>query len=535
MLDAVVRRAFLALALAAAARAGEADRALLRSSGIESLEAYLKSLVPGERERAEAAEAVRDLGAESPTRRHDALLRIGALQPPPIRELRAALEDPDPDVRRVAARLLDEAIRRARKHLLLAALRTVAEERPPGLAETVLGVAPLAAELHVMPSLEAALRGALREEDLPMLRLAAGAADADTRRAAVRALGAAPGAGPDEAARYLEATDESTRLAAALAFADRGDRRCLAPLGALLDAKSPEVRRGAADALRSTVGGGDGFDPLGAPAARREAALAWRKAIEATPPHRAWDHPLPVGTRHLGRTLLSLFTENRVIELDADGVRTFQADGLQGAWAVQGLPSGHRLVALHQGRAILEYDHSGAEIARIPVPGQPGGFQRLDNGNTLVALTDQNLVVELKPDGSVAAEHATKGQPLDVRLLDNGRLLVCLNGPPQVVEMERTGEVVWSVTSRNAISTAQRLENGNTLVAETSGPGRAVEYDPSGRAVWELTGLRYCYSAERLPNGSTLIADATGVREVAPDGKERWLFKTRAYSRACRY
>jgi hypothetical protein len=122
-----------------------------------------------------------------------------------------------------------------------------------------------------------------------------------------------------------------------------------------------------------------------------------------------------------------------------------------------------------------------------------------------------------------------------VKLLDNGRLLVCLNGPPQVVEMERTGRVVWSVTSRNAISTAQRLENGNTLVSETSGPGRAVEYDASGRVVWELTGLKYCYSAERLPNGSTLIADATGVREVAPDGKEHWLLKTRAYSRACRY
>ena len=124
---------------------------------------------------------------------------------------------------------------------------------------------------------------------------------------------------------------------------------------------------------------------------------------------------------------------------------------------------------------------------------------------------------------------------MDVSLLDNGRMLVSLSQPPQVVELDRTGRVVWSLAGTQHMSTARRLENGNTLVAESGGAGRAVEYDASGAIAWERAGLQLCYSAERLPDGSTLVGDAKGVREIAPDGTERWLLKTNALCRATRY
>jgi HEAT repeat protein len=528
-----VARALLLLLVA-----GEPDRALLEAHGIgtgpESLRDYLAALRPGERERAAAAEAVRDLRSGDPATRHEALLRLGALKAPPLLAIREAAASTDPEVRRVAARLLDDMLRRVRKEVLLSVLRTIADERAGGLAEGVLGVAPIAAELAISPALAAALRATLRAEDLEALRFAAAGGDIDTRCAAVRALGAAPDAGPEEAAPYLDAPEERLRLAAALAFADRGDRRCLPVLLALLAAEAPDVRRGAAGALRAARGGGTGYDPLGTAAARREAVAAWGKWLEAQPPDAAWEHPLPVGSRHLGRTLVSFYAQHRVVELDAEGRRTFEATELPYPWTVQGLPNGHRLVALYVAQQIVEYDDEGAEIARLPVPGRPGGFQRLDNGNTLVAVMDQRCIVELKPDGAVAAKIDVTDAPSDVRLLDNGRLLVSLAS--QVVEMERTGRVVWSLDGLMRASTAQRLENGNTLVAERGmrGLGRAVELDATGRVVWERTGLRQCNGAERLPDGSTLVADTAGVREIAPDGKERWLFPVNTLSRATR-
>ena len=162
-------------------------------------------------------------------------------------------------------------------------------------------------------------------------------------------------------------------------------------------------------------------------------------------------------------------------------------------------------------------------------------MQATDSGNTIVAISDQHCVVELKPDGSVVTKFDVPDFPVDVRLLDNGRLLVCL--ARQVIEVERTGRVVWSLDGFMRASAAQRLENGNTLVAERGrgGLGRAVEFDAAGRVVWERTGLQQCCSAERLPDGSTLVADLAGVREITPDGKERWLFQGTAFSRATRY
>lgn len=534
-----MRRALLALLLAAAARAGEPERAILAAHGIatdaSSLGAHLRSLVLPAEEAVAARALVRGLGSGDPLARHETLLRLSAFQAPPLDAIREALASPDPEVRRVAARLREQALRQVRRDLLLAALRTIADDGIKGLADEIVAVAPLAGEMEITPSVAAALRATVGPEDLATLRGAAADARGEARYAAVRALGAAPGAAAGEVSRWLEADDERLRLAAALALADRGDRRCLDPLLALLGAREIAVRRDAADALRAAcTGGGIGYDPFGRPEARRAAIDAWRTWIDARPADAPLRHPLPIGTRHLGRTLISVFSQNRVIEVDGEGVRRFEVSGVTGPWGVQGLPNGHRLVGLHPGEVILEYDAEGMEIARLRVPGHPQGFQRLENGNTLVAIAEQSRVVEIAPDGSIKWECTPAGRPIDVRMLDNGNILVCLMQPASVVEVNHEGRTVWSLEGFTHASTAQRLENGNTLVADTR-EGRAAEFDPSGRVVWERTGLAMLYTAERLPDGSTLVADGNGVREIAPDGGERWLHKASTFTRASRY
>ena len=47
--------------------------------------------------------------------------------------------------------------------------------------------------------------------------------------------------------------------------------------------------------------------------------------LPSQPADAPWEHPLPVGSRLLGRTLVSFYTQGRVVELDAEGRRTFEA------------------------------------------------------------------------------------------------------------------------------------------------------------------------------------------------------------------
>ncbi|HEX5138519.1 MAG TPA: hypothetical protein VFY93_16215 [Planctomycetota bacterium] len=538
-----MRCALLALLLAAAALAGDGDRKLLEARGIgrdaASLRAQLRKLYPDERARSLAFACVRALGSEDPQTRHEAMLRLGTLPAPAMDAIREAAESLDPEIRRAAMRLRKESFQRVHKEVLLAVLRTVADDGTKGLAEELLGVAPLATELGLDPQLAAALRATLEPADLTGLRAAARAGNEDTRCAAVRALGIAPGAGADEALPWLDAKPERPRLAAALALADRGDPRCLDALLALLSGEEVLVRRAAADALRAAcAGGGAGYDPFADADARRAPVEAWRKAIAARPADAPLRHPLPVCTRLIGRTLISLYVENRVLEIDLEGNRTFEVNGIRGPWGVQGLPDGHRLVGvLDPAQALVEYDGEGNEISRIPLPGHPQGFERIEGGNTLVAIAEQNRVVEVAPDGSIPREWSFPESPLDVHVLESGNLLVSLRRG-LVVEVDREGRRVWSLGGLGYVATAQRLDNGNTLIAEVGrggAAGRVAEYDPKGRAVWEVSGFQMLYSAQRLPDGNTLVADQAGVREIAPDGTERWLQETRSFSRAMRY
>jgi len=543
-----VRSALLALLLVAAAHAGEGDRKVLAAGGIRcdaaSLRAHLRTLYLGEKERIFSIACVRALGSEDPQVRHEALLRLGAFPAPPMDAIREASESPDPEVRRASMWLRQESFRRVSKEVLLAVLRTIVDNRTKGLAEELLGVAPLAAELGLDPLLAAALRATLRPSDLPTLRAATGAGNEEISCAAVRALGLAEGAQADEVMRWLTAKGERLRLAAALGLGDRGDARCLDALLSLLAAEDILVRRRAADALRALCqGGGIGYDPFADADARRPSIEAWRKWIAARPADAPLRHPLPVGPRQLGRTLISLYMERRIIEVDREGNRTFEVTDVAGPWGVQGLPNGHRLVGLLRTspQVLVEYDAEGNEVARIQLPGHPQGFERIDGGNTLVAIADQKRVVEVTPEGTVAQEWSFQQDalsPLDVHALDNGNLLISFMQPGTVVEMDRRGRKVWSVGGLGRVTTAQRLDNGNTLVAEmgnNGSGGRVVEFDPAGNVVWEKGDFNLLYTAQRLPDGSTLVADQTGVREIAPDGTERWLRHTTSFTRAMRY
>ncbi|MBW2282244.1 MAG: PQQ-binding-like beta-propeller repeat protein, partial [Deltaproteobacteria bacterium] len=378
-----------------------------------------------------------------------------------------------------------------------------------------------------------------RPVDVPGLRAGLEAQDHVARATAVLGLGAV--LRPEALAEFhllLESEAERVRLAAAWALAGRGDRTGLATLGALLDAKEGRVRTRAARALRHISGETFDYSPHASPPLRAEAVKDWRKWLAAHKETVRWEVPVAPGPIMLGRTLISIYRKNRVIEVDAQGNLLWETHAVRAPWNVQGLPNGHRLVIDLENKSLIEFDAQGEEIwRRDGLPGFVGSVQRLANGNTLLAMSgvNANVVAEMRPDGSHAWEVRMGSRPTDARLLDNGHILVAL-GPPQrkVVEIDRSGKVLWKLEGLRHPWSAQRLPNGNTLVCE---PGRAQvqEYDRDGHVVWSC-GVNGSYSAQRLPNGRTLLADRGGVREIDRHGKVHWLFQSaNMFLRASQY
>jgi PQQ-like domain len=216
-----------------------------------------------------------------------------------------------------------------------------------------------------------------------------------------------------------------------------------------------------------------------------------------------------------------------LIELDADFKERWRTRLSGAAWGCQGLPNGHRLVAVNSHSMVVEYDDAGREVwkkDRLPAP--PTSVERLDSGNTLIACAAARQIVEVAPDGSITAIFAS-GQPILAQRLDNGNTLAVLQQPDsRVVELTAAGQVIWDARTSGLVPThAVRLPGGNTLVTLTQAR-KVVEYDAAGKTiVWESTpaALIAPSAAQRLTNGNTLVADLTGLREIDPSGKQvRW-------------
>ena len=530
----------LLLAAAAGAHAREGDEFILRRRGLEaqprSLSAYLRTLYPDQARREKARVYAAWLGESDATRRDEATLKLAALRAASVGELKTIVDSPDPEVRRVARRLLAEALRNVDKDLLLAVLRTIEEHRVPGLTHDLLQITPLGADLFILPTVHRALAATTRPSDLPLLR----AYEADTieiRCGAILALGAVIEAKRlPELHPLLRDEDDRVRAAAAWALANRGDRACLETFGALLDSDRLSVRRQAVRALRHIGATTLGYAAYASEPARRRQSAAWRDWLARNAATVRWTYPLPPVHYTLGRTLIALYSENRVVELDEFGRKIWEVAGLKTAWAVQGLSNGHRLIVLYSERTIVEYNANGKEIWRHRLrDGHPGSVRRLDNGNTLVSVSNSpGTILELRPDGTVAREVRVSGRPTDAQPLRNGNLLVCLSQKKRIVELDRTGREVWSLQGFKNPYSARRLDNGNTLVTDF-GAGKVSEFDRSGKVVWEIAQLKQCYGAERLANGRTLIADTDGVREIDRDGTAHWLYRGSTFMRATRY
>lgn len=420
---------------------------------------------------------------------------------------------------------LSEDLQKQRGDLVYAALRGVRSQKTVGAAPAILKIVPLLNQDYLLSSAGQALSVTAVAADADSLRAAAEGGPPAVRIVAAETLARLVGdASKDTLKKLLAAEQDTVKLAATRALANLGDRESLAMFVKLLESEDVKVRGKSILALRAFTQQKLPFAAHEPPEARLAAVKGWQEWLAKEGEITALKFPLPDVEPMLGRTLISYYGQNLVLEFDADGKESWRKTGVPNPWACQGLPNGHRLVACYAQNKIIEYDEKGNEFwKKEGLPGNPFSVQRLPDGNTLIACSNAERVIEVRPDGSIAWEASTPGMPRDAQRLEDGRTLVALTNGQKVIEIESSGKVVWSVEQMQGASSVQRLENGNTLIT-CMNSRKVVEVDRNGKEVWSKVGLQQPFCAQRLQNGNTLIAEQSGVNEYdvkgSPVGKK---------------
>ena len=404
----------------------------------------------------------------------------------------------------------------------ISALRT---KKTPGAAPAILAVAPLLEEEHLLQSAAQAVEATATKDDVQSLQAALAGQQPTVQ---LVSIGAFARLAPEQAKTSLSALlaggDDRVRLSAARALANLGERQVLETFVALLQSENTRIRAKSYQSLRALTGQKIDFSPEGNPEGRNRQIAAWNAWVRAEGATAKLTLPLTDQNILLGRTLYVSQSQSVLVELDSEKKKRWETRLPGPAHGCQGLPNGHRLVAVLAHSLVLEYDADGKEVWRKEgLPGPPYTVQRLDNGSTLVACADLDQIIEIAPDGSTKPTNV-RGQPVSAQRLDNGNTLVALRQGGRVVEVDPSGKITWEIRTAGGPSHAVRLENGNTLVTLMNGR-QIVEYDPTGKTIVWRSSTRFAnpYCAQRLASGSTLVSDFQGIHELAPDGsKIQW-------------
>ncbi len=490
----------------------------------KGLNEYLKGLHPSQQSAARVARLISDMGnADSFRARENATKQLLLMPRLPTEALLKATKGKDPEVRWRAKSILD-AGQPASERVLYAALKTIAQKPITGVTSEVLKAIPLCDKNHLRFAARAALRQTARTNNAGMLHGALTSENVDVRIAAIQALAHAQGkkAAADLRARLVD-SDDRVRLAVARAIANFGDRKSLAVLLKLLSSDNVQVRASAVATLRQLTGERFGFAAYERSEKRTAMIAKWKSWSDSSETAKL-RFPLKNTERpEIGNTIISDYTQSRVVVLSQAGKEIREIRGYSGPWGTVHLPNGNLLVNWYSSSCVVEYDAEGKEVWKFQKANvqSPWSAERLPNGNTLIA--HQTFALEVDASGKTVWQAQLEGTLSHAIRLENGNTLASLlSATDKVVEVDPSGKVVWEIKGLNQPYRIQRLSNGNTLVVDR-GRNRVVEFDPSGKEeVWTHEGLNGPDSAQRLSNGNTLISDGQLIREVDPAGKTVW-------------
>jgi hypothetical protein len=452
--------------------------------------------------------------------------------------LEEAAKDPDPEVSHRARECLSRIKRGATAMVVSAAVRVLAQRKPEGATEVLLGYLPSAEDDAVAEEVCNSLTAlAVRDgksddaivaavnDKLPVKRAAAGVALC--RAAAKSEL--------SSVRKLLQDPEATVRLRVGLALAAAGEKQSLPVLIDLLTALPSQDTIAVEDLLYNVAGDkAPAGDYSGNASSRQRYRDDWKKWWEAEG-GKLDLAKLEEASKPLGYTLVLLLDHGKAMELDADKKPRWTVEGLEFPLDVQVLPDDKLLSAEHSGNRVTERDVKTGKVVWEYKITHPLAAQRLPNGNTFIA--SQQGALEVTRAGKTVWEYTpANGETImKAQKLRNGEVAMVMQlGGTRFVQLNRDGRTERRTFPVNLYTSGGRIDvlpNGNVILPENAN-NRLVEIEPvganNGRVVWEIA-FDQPVAATRLANGHTIITSMNPTRgavEIDRSGKEVWTYKT---------
>jgi HEAT repeat protein len=512
------------------------DEKVLKDSGVATdgpgLLAYLRKRTLGPDGEARLRKLVKDLGDDEFEVRQKAVEGLVALGLRARAALRAALKDPDLEVRLRAQRCLDQIDKDAPKALRVSAavVRLLGERKPAGAVGVLFAYLGAAEDESIAAEARTVLEALAVRAGKPDPVVVAGLKDkSPLRRAAAGVIlcKARAAAHLPEVRKLLADPDPEVCYAVGLALAAAREKAAVPALIGTLDCL-PARERGRLEAFLYRVAEGSAPALPGGDdeAARRKARAAWQAWWKAHGERLDADR-VAEAARTLGHTAVLLLDLRRVVELDAANRVVWQFDGLEMPLDLQRLPGERVLVAEYGGNRVTERGRDGKVVWEKKIAG-PLVAQRLANGNTFIA-TREGVVEVDKAGKQVFSYHRPFGETImrACKLGNGDMVLVTELGVPRCVRVSREGRELKSFAVEVSTSGGRIdvLPNGHVLVPELLN-NRVVERDADGKVVRTMK-VEQPIAATRLANGHLLVTSMTQKRAVELDraGKEVWEYR----------
>jgi hypothetical protein len=532
--------------------------ARLSADDTDGLLTYLRRRTLTDADLTKVTAVIRQLGAESFDERVKAASEVDQFGPAAVAPLRAALNDPDPEIAFRAGECLQRLQTVPHPAVAAAAVRVLGERKPAGAAAALLGFLPSADDATTADDIRVALAGIATRPGDADPALTAGLSDpVPVRRAAAfQALLANRDRPADLSARLTKAaTGEADRDAKFVMLfglaTTAGETDAVGPLIDLLPTLAKGQLWQAEDFLLQLAGAAGPKGVLGGQSdalyKAAESWAGWWRTHQTRVDLKGFKYR-PRTTGRLVLTLVDSRGDSRFGGLGAVGSVVELDPALGDRWRLAGLnsPLDARVTPeavvvaesnLHQ---LTFYAPNNKLLAGRPVAvnglnqatGSPHQLHLLDNGNLLVVC--RNVIVEYAGTSNTAVMGYVRTQYdiADACRLPDGRTFVLLHSDDPAEHcllLDKAGKELPDRPVRVAKPDYQAYTEAagpnRVLVTE---PGRIAEYDLSaGKLVWSRAA-NLPRSVQRLANGNTLFVEAgpTGNRivEVAPTGEEVWAY-----------
>lgn len=512
---------------------------------------YLRKQTYPEADAQQMTKLIRELGDDDFKTREAASSQLIQLGKGAVVGLKQAEADPDPEIRQRSQELRRKLEAKVEPGIQVAAARLLAQQKPEGAAEVLIGFLPFAADLTVTDEVCKALGSvAITAKGVePSIVKALEDKHALKRGAAAEALVRAKATDYLPAVRkLLKDPDATVRVRAGVALVTTRDTSAVSDaVPALIECLKhlpPENLWAVEDILIRLAGEGK------VPAAslgtnvqsREQCAKAWEAWYEKN--HK--DISLAKLTESepmLGNTLMVYQNFNRglvvgggvrravigeVMEVDMNKKVLWKLQ-MDDSYPVDAmvLPdrTGEVVIAEYQKARITVRDAKANKIVwEKALGGNPIGVQALVGGKFVVTLQNRIIEVDRGTGDIKTLVNRPNHDIFRAKLTRNGEIIYITNSG-SLTRVDAAGKVLkqFQVPQIPVLfGNIDVLPNGSVLIPDFQ-QQRVVEYDTNGNQV-NVLNTPWPSSAVRLPNGNTLVAsqNARRVSEFNRAGQVVW-------------